>query len=933
MSGKPSNDTSSVPTPSDSTSSKTSTQPPIPSIETPDPTVQQEQASSSIRLPPRTGAQNPVFRIPQSPRSAPGPEASSHEKKGKIAIPRLKRPVDQSGDDAARPGGKHRVTHACEPCRHRKTKCSGERPACRHCVDFKIACYYADGKRDRVKKQFGTMTEKVAEYEKLLNTLMPRVSDADASLIRLALERDALDDEAPSTVDALTESESTALHTLDSGGESGAESEASAGAGSTGALDRTDEDFTREKVRNTGYMGKNSEVTWLQRLREQNQSGHVPHTARDGPSSKTAFPRASGDDNSPEDVDTFTTADSNYHLDDLAISTFEHVDPYEMPPPETAQHLFNSYITRVHPTFPVVGKTNLTNQFQRFFSGAIATRPPEKWLAIINLIFAIAAQYSHLIKAEWEADERDHLIYFTRARLLSINSETMFQHPDLQHIQILALMSFYLMCISQINRAWIINGSAIRAACAIGMNIRNDSPELKDSLKEIRYRVWWAIYTLEHRLCGMTGRVNCILDDHCTTPLPVPVEEELFETEEAKALLSKERQQGDRAPGSNSNTPSVSASTPSTESRSRSQTKVDSRSPSATNRVGDLDWAKDVPPNPALYFLHLVQLARLTQNIFHRLYNPNSVRGTWSQTQEKIKELDVQLESWYQKLPPAYAFRRKQRDRTAYEYRLGLGFFFYGTKMTVHRPCLCRLDRKIPNQSQKSLEFNRNSALACVEAAIETLNMIPDEPNAIGLMRIGPWWDILQRLVQASSVLMLELSFRVNHMPEAADIVLESGKKVVRWLHALGDENVSAARAWKLCAPLFQVAARKIGRDVSDLPQNPPGKMAEQDADTSDVGYPPTTFPQGPALTNAIYQSIPTSQPFSLYDPMMQYDQYIPGDFAMDQNMMFQAAPDTGFQQYQTDTSADMDLLHTGYHDEQAQQPQGHANPAKSRPF
>lgn len=745
-------------------------------------------------------------------------------------------------------------------------------------------------------------------------------------------------------MEALTESESTALHTLDSGVESGGESEASAGAGSTGALDRTDEDFTREKVRTTGYMGKNSEVTWLLRLREQNQSGHVTHTIRDNPSSKEAGPGtrdarhgASGDDKGPEDVDAFTTADSNYHLDDLAISTFEHVDPYEMPPPETAQHLFNSYITRVHPTFPVVGRTNLTNQFHRFFSGAIATRPPEKWLAILNLIFAIAAQYSHLVKAEWEADERDHLIYFTRARLLSINSETMFQHPDLQHIQILALMSFYLMCISQINRAWVINGSAIRAACAIGMNIRNESPELKDSLKEIRYRVWWALYTLEHRLCGMTGRVNCILDEHCTTPLPVPVEEELFETGEAKALLSKERQQGDRAPGSNSNTPSVSASTPSTDSRSRSQTKIDSRSPSATNRAGDLEWAKDVPPNPALYFLHFVQLARLTQNIFHRLYNPNSVRGTWSETQEKIKELDDQLESWYQNLPAAFEFRRKQRDRSAYEHRLGLGFFFYGTKMTIHRPCLCRLDRKIPNQSQKSHEFNRNSALACVEAAIETLNMIPDEPNAVGLMCIGPWWDILQRLVQASSVLMLELSFRVNHMPEDADVVLESGKKAVRWLHALGDENVSAARAWKLCAPLFQVAAKKIGRDVSDLPQNPPGKMEQdQDADMGEVGFSQAAFPQGPALTSGVYPSIPTSQPFSFYDPMMQYDQYFPGDFSidpMDQNMMFQAAPDAGFQRYQADTRADMDLLHHGYREEQAQQPQGPANAARSRPF
>lgn len=38
-------------------------------------------------------------------------------------------------------------------------------------------------------RQFGTMTEKVTEYEKLLKSLMTRVDDADASLIRIALER------------------------------------------------------------------------------------------------------------------------------------------------------------------------------------------------------------------------------------------------------------------------------------------------------------------------------------------------------------------------------------------------------------------------------------------------------------------------------------------------------------------------------------------------------------------------------------------------------------------------------------------------------------------------------------------------------------------------------------------------------------------------
>jgi hypothetical protein len=72
----------------------------------------------------------------------------------KVAIPRLPRDsegstVSGSGRDA---GEKARVSHACEPCRARKTKCSGERPTCAHCVEYKLTCVYADGKRDRVKR-------------------------------------------------------------------------------------------------------------------------------------------------------------------------------------------------------------------------------------------------------------------------------------------------------------------------------------------------------------------------------------------------------------------------------------------------------------------------------------------------------------------------------------------------------------------------------------------------------------------------------------------------------------------------------------------------------------------------------------------------------------------------------------------------------------
>lgn len=474
------------------------------------------------------------------------------------------------------------------------------------------------------------------------------------------------------------------------------------------------------------------------------------------------------------------------------------------------------------------------------------------------------------------------------------------------------------------NRAWILNGLAIREASALGLNMRNDSTDLKNSLKEIRYRVWWALYTLEHRLCNMTGRVNCILDDHCTTPLPVPLEEEQFETEEGQKLLSKERQQGDRAPSSNPQTPSVLNSTPSTD-RSRSQTKITSRSPSMPGTMGDLEWAKDVAPNNSLYTLHHVQLARLTQEIFHGLYNPTSINGTWSDTQARIKELDDKLEHWYRKLPPTFAFRRKQRDRGFYEIRLNLGFFYYSTKMTVHRPCLCRLDRKIPDQSTKSHNFNRNSAASCVEAAMEMLQLIPDEPNAVGLIRVGPWWNITHWLVQATTVLMLEISFRVNHMPEEADAILESSKKGIRWLHALGEDNSSARRAWALCFTMLRQSVKKIGRDVEDLPQNPPGKSPPPQSDTTMADFSTMSNPTSSNLyisapsqpaTYGTMPAIPISQVFTTLDSMMQYDQYSPPGLMMNNPMQFQQP-----------TEAELEFMSNAYHDDQ-----GHGHPQGGGP-
>lgn len=143
--------------------------------------------------------------------------------------------------------------------------------------------------------------------------------------------------------------------------------------------------------------------------------------------------------------------EGTYHCDDLTLLPLAQVDAYELPPKQAADMLFESYLETVHPTFPFIGKMTFTSQYQTLYENN-NVGPGDNWLAILNLIFAIGAKYSHLIQAEWRGDERDHLIYFTRARVLAIDGDSLFSHPDLQQVQVAALASFYLLATNQINR-------------------------------------------------------------------------------------------------------------------------------------------------------------------------------------------------------------------------------------------------------------------------------------------------------------------------------------------------------------------------------------------------------------------------------------------------------------------------------------------------
>lgn len=212
---------------------------------------------------------------------------------------------------------------------------------------------------------------------------------------------------------------------------------------SLGAIDYVDEDYNRdEKVQALGFVGEHSEITWLFRLKRQLDKDNLAAATPDYLSSKDAWDRHS-------------VTSVNFFLDDSHLLVTDDVDSLQKPPQEVADQLVDRYFQIVHPTFPIIGKATFWGQYRSFYSTPFL-RPGKRWMAILNLIFALATRYSQLVQEGTKDLEVDHLVYFSRAWKLSMSNVALLDHPNLQQVQVEGLTSFYLLSVGQINRCAIL---------------------------------------------------------------------------------------------------------------------------------------------------------------------------------------------------------------------------------------------------------------------------------------------------------------------------------------------------------------------------------------------------------------------------------------------------------------------------------------------
>ncbi|KAL4742987.1 fungal-specific transcription factor domain-containing protein [Aspergillus similis] len=716
----------------------------------------------------------------------------------KIAIPRA---------TAARTAfQRRRSARACEPCRQRKVKCDAARPVCQKCREHGLDCSYIDIKRIRDQKQLGELNEKVERYEKLLKQLEMESEPTTAQLIRKTLSAYA----QPSSDDGGEENDSDADSTTSQG--------------SLEDIDLVKEDLNRsDKTVAVGFFGKNSEIAWMQKL--EDVSDRREHGLSD--TERTIS----------KDIPINTMS---YHLDDLSIPFLDTVNPYAVPEKELADKYFNAYMESVHPSFTVVRKRTFTTQYEQFYKKK-QSRPPRKWLAVLNMILALGCRYCRLTK-KVVAGERDtdDTEFLNRARILCLSGNVLFEHDDLQQIQVMLLVAVYLVALGQVNGGSKFSSMALRSAISLGINLRFQDEKTPAASKEARTRLWWSIFHIEHVVTSITGRISGCSEGLSAALLPVPFNEEGADRNPGLREIFRDRNLR----------------------CTRLQLTLFQTQEQAESVAG---WLCKCEPSPALLFHIIVDLNIIAQAVINSIYSIQGLRQSTVQLEQRLHRHSESMDNWLRKIPPQYRFFISPDDDTFYltfgakeaetDYtreRITLAVYYYSARITLCRPCLSH--SRNPTTSQKSSDSNSRASFrtsmtqTCLRSSISLLSILPETPDTAWLISVTPWWSILHFLMQAITALLVSLATQsvedtAENIPQAdksaqvdKSTVISQTSKGLRWLHHLGFSSLAAARAFTLCESFVRRMDPSLGFDLGDLASSKDFPIEGGDIDMFGVG-------------------------------------------------------------------------------------------------
>lgn len=358
-------------------------------------------------------------------------------------------------------------------------------------------------------------------------------------------------------------------------------------------------------------------------------------------------------------------------------------------------------------------------------------------------------------------------------------------------------------------------GTATRSAIALGIHLRATHNKLNASALEARHKLWWSIFILENLLSVMTGRASGLGNSFCSTPPPLVEENVEYSTDV---------------------TPEARLERPS-ENPSLKWTIYQQHERLEAQRAS----MKFMAATDELYFFCLTDLILISHTASTRVYSTDAVNQGWVQIQSRIGFFNKIMEEWSFSLPDSLSFKivgAGQIISKLSAYQISLSLHYHSSRIILNRPCLAR-----PRAGGKGIinpyrsRARKESAMTCLHSALAILSIFPDQPDPIWACHVQ-WWNVLHFLVQATTVLLINISLEnlaskeqngqsftsgldSGQSPgssEAAntEAVRAAAKKALQWLYCLGKTEASARRAFEICNKCIRRIA-PIGFDFDEF--------------------------------------------------------------------------------------------------------------------
>jgi hypothetical protein len=180
-----------------------------------------------------------------------------------------------------------------------------------------------------------------------------------------------------------------------------------------------------------------------------------------------------------------------------------------LPTKEEGHRMAESYFHNVHPFFPMVDEGAFWKDLNA------GQRTDAAWMGLQNIVFALGSL------ANGNIDNEDHVMYYRRARDYVSPKLDSFRYPNIETLQITAMVGgYYMHYLNRPNEGDLTMGAAMRIACSLGLHreylysessqryLDSDEDKSKDApwIAEVRRRTWWSLFCLDTWATTTTGR-------------------------------------------------------------------------------------------------------------------------------------------------------------------------------------------------------------------------------------------------------------------------------------------------------------------------------------------------------------------------------------------------------------------------------------------